>query len=183
MTSERILDGALTALALLPPALVLVAAIDHGEVTDVRVGVLLALLALLHGAPVWWRRVAPWPALAAVLGAALAHATIVAAAGLPVAASWPLFAGLCAEVITVWAVATYARPTVATWAAALATGGVWSLVIQLMGDEKIVYASDYYHWDCAFPDTVKLIAERNDISDASKRRILGENAKSMYALV
>jgi len=138
VTSERILDGALTALALLPPALVLVAAIDHGEVTDVRVGVLLALLALLHGAPVWWRRVAPWPALAAVLGAALAHATIVAAAGLPVAASWPLFAGLCAEVITVWAVATYARPTVATWAAALATGGVWSLVIQLMGDGQRV---------------------------------------------
>jgi len=134
VTSERILDGALTALALLPPVLVLIAAIDGGDVTDLRVGVLLALLALLHGAPVWWRRVAPWPALAAVLGAALAHATIVAAAGLPVAASWPLFAGLSAELITVWAVATYARPAVATWTAALATGGVWSLVIQLMGD-------------------------------------------------
>jgi len=38
----------------------------------------------------------------------------------------------------VWAVATYARPTVATWAAALATGGVWSLVIQLMGDGQRV---------------------------------------------
>lgn len=56
-------------------------------------------------------------------------------------------------------------------------------VIQLIGDRKIVYASDYYHWDCAFPDTVKLIAERNDISDASKKRILGENAAGMYPLV
>ena len=28
---------------------------------------------------------------------------------------------------------------------------------------SIVYASDYYHWDCAFPDTVKMVAERNDI--------------------
>jgi len=55
-------------------------------------------------------------------------------------------------------------------------------VIQLMGDRKIVYASDYYHWDCAFPDTVKLIAERNDISDASKKKILGDNAKTMYPL-
>jgi signal transduction histidine kinase len=134
VTSERILDGALTALALLPPALVLVAAVDTGGLRDVRVGVLLALLALLHGAPVWWRRVAPWPALAAVLGAALAHAAIVAAARLPVEAVWPLFAGLFAEVITVWAVATYARPAVVAWTGALATGGVWSLVIQLIGD-------------------------------------------------
>jgi len=56
-------------------------------------------------------------------------------------------------------------------------------VIELIGDRHIVYASDYYHWDCAFPDTVKLIAERNDIGDTSKRRILGENAKTLYPLV
>jgi predicted TIM-barrel fold metal-dependent hydrolase len=56
-------------------------------------------------------------------------------------------------------------------------------VIELLGDKRIVYASDYYHWDCAFPDTVKLIAERNDISDTSKKRILGDNAKVLYPLV
>jgi uncharacterized protein len=56
-------------------------------------------------------------------------------------------------------------------------------VIELIGDERIVYASDYYHWDCSFPDTVKLIAERNDISDASKKRILSDNATVLYPLV
>ena len=56
-------------------------------------------------------------------------------------------------------------------------------VIELIGDARIVYASDYYHWDCSFPDTVKLIAERNDISDASKKRILGDNATVLYPLV
>ena len=56
-------------------------------------------------------------------------------------------------------------------------------VVELMGDRKIVYASDYYHWDCSFPDTVKLIAERNDISDATKKRIFDENARVMYPLV
>lgn len=56
-------------------------------------------------------------------------------------------------------------------------------VIDLIGDARIVYASDYYHWDCSFPDTVKLIAERNDISDASKKRILGDNATVLYPLV
>ncbi len=54
-------------------------------------------------------------------------------------------------------------------------------VVSVLGDDKVVYASDYYHWDCTFPDTVKIIAERNDLSDVSKRRILGENGKRMYA--
>lgn len=52
--------------------------------------------------------------------------------------------------------------------------------IQTLGDGKVVYASDYYHWDCSFPDTVKMILERSDLSDSSKRRILGENGKRLY---
>jgi predicted TIM-barrel fold metal-dependent hydrolase len=55
-------------------------------------------------------------------------------------------------------------------------------VVKLAGDERIIYASDYYHWDCAFPDTVKFITERNDLSDATKKRILSENAKQLYNL-
>jgi predicted TIM-barrel fold metal-dependent hydrolase len=56
-------------------------------------------------------------------------------------------------------------------------------VADQLGDGKIVYASDYYHWDCQFPDTVKIITERGDLSDRSKKRILGENAARMYPLV
>jgi hypothetical protein len=56
-------------------------------------------------------------------------------------------------------------------------------VIQMFGDDHLVYASDYYHWDCKFPDTVKILAERNDVADASKKKILGENAKRMYPRV
>lgn len=55
-------------------------------------------------------------------------------------------------------------------------------VIKLVGDERIIYASDYYHWDCAFPDTVKMIAERNDISDASKKKIFSTNSAKLYGL-
>lgn len=55
-------------------------------------------------------------------------------------------------------------------------------VVKLCGDERILYASDYYHWDCAFPETVKFIVERNDLSEATKKRILGENAKKFFAL-
>jgi predicted TIM-barrel fold metal-dependent hydrolase len=53
-------------------------------------------------------------------------------------------------------------------------------VSRLCGDDRIIYASDYYHWDCAFPDTVKLIAERSDLSDSTKRKILSENSKRLY---
>ena len=56
-------------------------------------------------------------------------------------------------------------------------------VIQMFGDEHLVYASDYYHWDCKFPDTVKILAERNDVSETSKKRIFGENAQRMYPRV
>jgi hypothetical protein len=55
-------------------------------------------------------------------------------------------------------------------------------VIQTCGDDKILYASDYYHWDCSFPDTVKQLIERNDVSERSKLRILGENARRLYNL-
>ena len=55
-------------------------------------------------------------------------------------------------------------------------------VVQRYGAERIVYASDYYHWDCNFPDTVKRIAERGDLTDAAKKQILSENAKRLYKL-
>ena len=55
-------------------------------------------------------------------------------------------------------------------------------VVKLCGDERIIYASDYYHWDCAFPDTVKMLAERNDLSEKTKKRIFTDNATKLYNL-
>jgi predicted TIM-barrel fold metal-dependent hydrolase len=55
-------------------------------------------------------------------------------------------------------------------------------VVKLCGDERIIYASDYYHWDCAFPDTVKMLAERNDLSEKTKKRIFADNAAKLYNL-
>jgi predicted TIM-barrel fold metal-dependent hydrolase len=55
-------------------------------------------------------------------------------------------------------------------------------VANAIGDDKIVYASDYYHWDCSFPDTVKIILERTDLPERSKAKILGQNAARLYSL-
>jgi uncharacterized protein len=53
-------------------------------------------------------------------------------------------------------------------------------VIERVGDNNILFASDYPHWDGMFPYVVSTIRERNDISDQSKRKFLGENAKRLY---
>jgi predicted TIM-barrel fold metal-dependent hydrolase len=53
-------------------------------------------------------------------------------------------------------------------------------VIERIGDDKILFASDYPHWDGMFPYVTKTIRERKDISERAKERVLGENAKRFY---
>lgn len=53
-------------------------------------------------------------------------------------------------------------------------------VIERIGDDKIVFASDYPHWDGMFPHVTSTIRARKDISDRAKARVLGENAKRFY---
>ena len=55
-------------------------------------------------------------------------------------------------------------------------------VIQVLGDDNILYASDYYHWDCSFPDTVKKLAERTDVGERTKKKIFTENPARLYGL-
>jgi predicted TIM-barrel fold metal-dependent hydrolase len=51
-----------------------------------------------------------------------------------------------------------------------------------LGADKILYASDYPHWDADFPDSVREIRERADLGDADKRAILGDNARRFLRL-
>ncbi len=51
-----------------------------------------------------------------------------------------------------------------------------------LGEGIVVYASDYCHWDCKFPDTVKIISERNDISASAKKGIFDANPRRLYAI-
>jgi uncharacterized protein len=53
-------------------------------------------------------------------------------------------------------------------------------VIERIGDDKILFASDYPHWDGMFPYVTATIRGRKDISDQAKVKILGENAKRFY---
>jgi predicted TIM-barrel fold metal-dependent hydrolase len=53
-------------------------------------------------------------------------------------------------------------------------------VIERIGDDKILFASDYPHWDGMFPYVTKTIRGRKDLSERAKNRVLGENAARFY---
>ena len=42
-----------------------------------------------------------------------------------------------------------------------------------LGAQTVAYASDYPHWDCEFPDSVRKIADRDDMSRARQGRAPG----------
>jgi predicted TIM-barrel fold metal-dependent hydrolase len=55
-------------------------------------------------------------------------------------------------------------------------------VAEAVGADSIIFSSDYPHADGTFPNSVKTIRERQDLSEDAKRKILGANAARFYNL-
>jgi predicted TIM-barrel fold metal-dependent hydrolase len=55
-------------------------------------------------------------------------------------------------------------------------------VVSILGDDFIVYASDYAHYDCMYPDSARTIQMRDDLSESARRKILGANTARLYRL-
>ena len=55
-------------------------------------------------------------------------------------------------------------------------------VIALLGDDHIVFSTDYPHPDSKFPHAVDSFLTLDGVSDDSKRRILWDNARNLYNL-
>jgi hypothetical protein len=55
-------------------------------------------------------------------------------------------------------------------------------VLEAAGVGTVCYASDYCHWDCHFPDSVRDIVEARDLNFEQKKRILGLNAIDFFEL-
>jgi predicted TIM-barrel fold metal-dependent hydrolase len=74
----------------------------------------------------------------------------------------------------------------------LAAGNIWTTcepeepilpgVIDVLGDDFIMFASDYPHWDGEWPESTKHLRTRPDISEETRAKIGGLNAKKFYAL-
>jgi uncharacterized protein len=55
-------------------------------------------------------------------------------------------------------------------------------VLQLLGEDNIVFASDYPHPDGIFPGVVAALSDRDDVSDVAKIKILAANPARCFAL-
>jgi len=74
----------------------------------------------------------------------------------------------------------------------LQAGNIWTTcepgepilpgVIDVLGDDFIMFASDYPHWDGEWPESTKHLRTRPDISEETRAKIGGENAQRFYAL-
>lgn len=53
-------------------------------------------------------------------------------------------------------------------------------VVAQIGDDYVVYGSDYPHHDCGFPTTVAQIEQRQNLSDTAKTKIFWENPLKLY---
>ena len=51
-----------------------------------------------------------------------------------------------------------------------------------MGENQIVYASDFPHWDHSYPASLDEIRERGDITHVQKRKLFADNARRLYGL-
>ncbi|MFQ5683569.1 MAG: amidohydrolase family protein [Candidatus Binatia bacterium] len=52
--------------------------------------------------------------------------------------------------------------------------------VERTGEDQIIFASDYPHWDGLFPNAVSTIRGRKDITEGFKRKLLNDNAKRLY---
>ncbi len=55
-------------------------------------------------------------------------------------------------------------------------------VVEAIGEDHILYASDYWHFDAKFPGSVKTILEKKGLSETAKRKLLYDNASRLYKL-
>ncbi len=55
-------------------------------------------------------------------------------------------------------------------------------VLESLSPGLVCYASDYCHWDCAFPDSVRLMEERDDLDDDQRDALFHRNAARLYGL-
>lgn len=55
-------------------------------------------------------------------------------------------------------------------------------VFNNVAEDIICYSSDYCHFDCAFPDSVKILEARGDLDEGIKDNLFSRNAAKLYGV-
>jgi predicted TIM-barrel fold metal-dependent hydrolase len=56
------------------------------------------------------------------------------------------------------------------------------MIIDLLGDDNIVFSTDYPHGDSDFPEGVEEFLEMDGVSNESRKKILWDNCARLYGL-
>ena len=57
-----------------------------------------------------------------------------------------------------------------------------NFVMDYVGEDRLIFASDYNHGDSKFPHTVKAVTERKNLSQSQLRKLMCDNAARLYNL-
>jgi predicted TIM-barrel fold metal-dependent hydrolase len=55
-------------------------------------------------------------------------------------------------------------------------------IMEFVGEDRLVFASDYNHSDSKFPHTVEAVTRREGLKQSSLRKLMGENAARLYGI-
>ena len=64
----------------------------------------------------------------------------------------------------------------------LAAVGLLEQIVDIFGDDWLVFASDYSHFDSRWPGAAEPIVNHPKLSATTKRKILNDNARRLYPL-
>ncbi len=54
--------------------------------------------------------------------------------------------------------------------------------VDYLGEDHVIYASDYPHFDCSFPDSVRELVEESGLSDRIVSKVGGSNGRALYGV-
>jgi predicted TIM-barrel fold metal-dependent hydrolase len=54
--------------------------------------------------------------------------------------------------------------------------------VEVYGDDRFLYSSDYSHFDCECPETVEELFDHPELSETTKKKIAGGNAAEFFGL-
>jgi len=54
--------------------------------------------------------------------------------------------------------------------------------VDSLGEDQVVYASDYPHFDCSFPESVRELVDESGLRDSVVHKVAGANARRLYGL-
>jgi uncharacterized protein len=57
-----------------------------------------------------------------------------------------------------------------------------STAVDYLGENQVIYASDYPHFDCSFPDSVQELVEESGLSERVIKKVGGSNGRALYGL-